>query len=244
VAILKHLNPCGAAVAGTLTEALVGAKQGDPRSHFGGIIAANQEIDAACANEIAKDFTEIVVAPSYSTEAKDILAKKKNVRVIELDFDKPARREMRSVEGGMLIQEPDPGVSSIAQAELQTERALSEQEKIDLQLAWVLCAHLKSNAICLVSNGMLLASGAGQMSRIDAVEVALMKAETHGHSLEGAVAASDAFFPFPDCVEVLAAAGVQAIIVPGGSKGDDAVVSKAKELGISLLFAADRHFRH
>lgn len=243
-AILKHLNPCGAAMADTVEEALVKAKQGDPRSHFGGIIVANKLVDDSCAQEIVKDFTEIVVAPEYTPGAKELLSKKKNVRVIELDFSKPVAREMRSVEGGVLIQEPDPGVSSIDQAEAQTERKLSAAEKADLQLAWTLCAHLKSNAICLVSSGMLLASGAGQMSRIDAVEVALMKARMHDHDLSSAVAASDAFFPFPDCVEVLAEAGVKAIVVPGGSKGDEAVIKKAQEVGISLLFVTDRHFRH
>ncbi len=242
--IIKHLNPCGAATGASLLEALERAKQGDPRSHFGGVLAFNQEVGEDVALNIANEFAEIVLAPAFSNAALDCLQKKKNLRVIRFDADSRQLTELRSVQGGVLIQECDPNVSSVADAELVTSRKPSAAELQDLQLAWSLCAHVKSNAITLVKDGMLLASGAGQMSRIDAVEVAFLKTAIHRHVTEGAVAASDAFFPFSDCVERLAKEGIKVIIAPGGAKRDDEVCSVAEDLGLSLLLAPDRHFRH
>jgi phosphoribosylaminoimidazolecarboxamide formyltransferase / IMP cyclohydrolase len=244
VAILKHLNPCGVAVANSLFEAVKLAKLGDPRSHFGGVLAFNGKVDATTANSVTDDFAEIVIAPSYEQGALDAFSKKKNLRVLEVDLKAELKQDIRSVHGAFLIQEADIGASKVSEAELVTSRKPSSSELQDLELAWKICAHVKSNAITIAKNGMLLASGAGQMSRIDSLEVALMKCRTHGHDTRGAVAASDAFFPFSDSVELLAAQGISAIIAPSGSIKDKEVIAKANELGISLLFARDRHFKH
>ena len=152
--------------------------------------------------------------------------------------------ELRSALEGILVQQSDGGASLIDSAQLMTVRGITDSERADLQLAWALCAHVRSNAITVVKDGTLLAVGAGQMSRIDSVEVALMKARQHEHDLQGAVAASDAFFPFPDSVVALAAAGVSAIVAPSGAKRDTEAVAAADQAGISLLFVSDRHFRH
>lgn len=244
VAIIKHLNPCGAAIATTVREALRKAKQSDPRSHFGGVIACNQTITETDALAIIEDFTEIVVAPGYAPEALAVFSQRKNLRVIELDFSDVPRLEIRSAAGGYLIQDADPGVSSVAEMRIATAVKPSEQQLNDLQLAWALCAHVKSNAITIVKDGLLLASGAGQMSRIDSVEVALQKIAVHEHDCRGAVCASDAFFPFSDCVEKLAEAGIAAIVAPGGAQRDDEVADVAEAQGVALLFATERHFKH
>lgn len=244
VLIIKHLNPCGAALSDSLTEALENAKRCDPRSHFGGIIAFNREVDPKTASEITKDFTEIVLAPGYTEDALDQLSKKKNLRVLSVDLKQAEALEQRTIQGGVLLQSVDTGSSSVMEAECVTSRVPTEEEYVQLQLAWNLCAHVKSNAITIVRDKMLIAAGGGQMSRIDALEVALMKAETHDHDLAGAVAASDAFFPFYDCVEQLAEKGVTVVVAPSGSKADGDVTKRAEELGISLLFVKDRHFRH
>ena len=224
--------------------ALQKAKTSDARSHFGGIIAFNQPVAADTAEEVIKDFAEIVVAPDFSPEAIDILKQKKNLRIIQINFSALEKFEWRSCAGGVLVQEVDQGVSDVSQASRVTGEDLSDQQSVDLQLAWQICSSVKSNAIVIVKDGLMLASGAGQMSRIDAVELAIHKANTHDHDLNGAVAASDAFFPFPDSVEALAAVGVKTIIVTGGSRMDEAVKEKAEELGVTLLFTQDRHFRH
>ncbi|MCB0332522.1 MAG: bifunctional phosphoribosylaminoimidazolecarboxamide formyltransferase/IMP cyclohydrolase [Bdellovibrionales bacterium] len=242
--ILKHLNPCGAATRDSLCEALIAAKTSDPRSHFGGIIACNSEVTLDVAEEMAADFAEIVLAPSYSQDALECLQKKKNLRVLEIDLSRSAKTEMRELVSGVLIQEVDGGVSSLDDANPVSQRQATNEEKQDLQFAWTLCAHVKSNAIVIVKNGLLLATGAGQMSRVDAVEVALHKASVHEHDLQGAVAASDAFFPFPDALELLAGAGVTAIVVPSGAKKDGEIIERANQLNVSLLFVDDRHFRH
>lgn len=249
VAILKHLTPCGAAVADSLGEALERAKLSDPRSHFGGIIAFSGEVDEEVAESVAADFAEIVVAPKFSTGAREVFKKKKNLRVIEVpegevDGASGSLFEVRSAAGSILVGEHDSGVSDVSSLECVTSRKVSETELEDLDLAWRLCSQVKSNAITLVREGMLLAGGGGQTSRIDALEVAFQKCDTHGHDLKGAVAASDAFFPFVDCVEKLAERGVTAIVVPSGAKRDDEVRARAEELGLSLIFAPDRHFRH
>lgn len=242
--IVKHLNPCGACVADNLTEALSGAKLGDPRSHFGGIIAFNAELDLETAKAVTKDFAEIVIAPAYCAEVLEVLRSKKNLRVIKVPLNNKPSIEMRTILGGMLYQSSDSKISAVSEARVATKREPLAKELSDLELAWRLCSHVKSNAITIVKDDTLLAVGGGQMSRIDAAEVALLKARTHNHQLEGSVAASDAFFPFPDCIEVLAQAGVKAILAPGGAKRDDEVASEAEKAGISLLFSTDRHFRH
>lgn len=243
-AILKHLNPCGAATAGNLSEALANAKKSDPRSHFGGILAFNGAVDENVALSVAEDFAEIVVAPAYEAGALQVFAKKKNLRVLQIDLESEAAREWRSVEGGILLQDSDPGTSSVKDAKVVSKQKPDEKMLRDLQFAWDICMHVKSNAITIGKNTSLLACGAGQMSRIDSVEVALMKCERHKHDTMGSVAASDAFFPFPDCLELLADKGVKAIIAPEGAKRDGEVVECADRLGLVLLFTKDRHFKH
>jgi phosphoribosylaminoimidazolecarboxamide formyltransferase/IMP cyclohydrolase len=247
VAILKHLNPCGAAVRPRQEDALAAAKRGDPRSHFGGIICFSTPVEKASAEMVREDFAEIVIAPGYSEEAKQILATSKNLRIVTVDISAStaaARLQIRSALDGFLVQEEDRVSTAINTSACRTERVCSFQEQSDLRFAWGLAAHVKSNAIVIVKNGVLIGAGAGQMSRIDSVELAIQKARLHGHDLQGAVCASDAFFPFPDSVETLAAAGIKAIVAPSGAKRDDEVVKIANSLGITMIFATERHFRH
>jgi phosphoribosylaminoimidazolecarboxamide formyltransferase/IMP cyclohydrolase len=244
VAILKHLNPCGVAVGESVRAAIERAKECDPRSHFGGILVSNTEIDKAAAEEIRGDFAEIVIAPSYSPEGLEVLRTSKNLRIIQATAGAWRGLEARTIAGALLIQEPDTNRSHTAHAKLVSPRAPSDDELADLELAWRLVGHVKSNAIVLVRDGLLIGVGAGQMSRIDSIELAIRKAKSHGHILNGAVAASDAFFPFPDSVETLAEEGVTCVIAPAGARRDDEVKQVAAAKNVSLLFAADRHFRH
>ena len=242
--IIKHLNPCGAAFADSVADAIAKAKQCDPRSHFGGIIATNQTMTEAAALDIAGEFAEVVVAPNFEAEALEILCKGKNLRVLKAPLTRKSVCEIRSVQAGVLVQQADMKSSLIEDAKVVTKRQPTESEKADLAFAWNLCAHVKSNAIVLAKNSMLISVGAGQMSRVDSAELAVSKSKTHQHDLQGAVAASDAFFPFSDSIEYLAGFGVTAVIAPGGAKRDPEVIETCDRLGITLLFTADRHFRH
>lgn len=243
--IVKHLNPCGLASSETALMALKLAKRCDPRSHFGGIIAFNREVDLEIAQEIGEGFVEIVVAPNYSPQGLEELSRKKNLRIIRVDLNAPVEPyDMRMVEGGVLIQAKDLSLSDIKQAKVVSKRTPTDWELIDLQFAWNACRFVKSNAVVVAKHKMLLGVGAGQMSRIDSTEVAIMKARTHGHDLSGAVCASDAFFPFPDSLEKLAECGVAAFVAPGGAKKDPEVIAAADKAGVALLFTEDRHFRH
>lgn len=244
VAILKHLNPCGVALAGSVSEALVRAKECDPRSHFGGIVVTNSEIDREAAEEIRGDFAEIVIAPAFSKDALATLQTSKNLRIIEASLEGLRGYEVRTVAGALLVQEPDTNRSAVSRATLATTRVPTDDELIDLDLAWRIVGHVKSNAIVLVRGGLLIGVGAGQMSRIDSIELAIHKAKTHGHLLSGAVAASDAFFPFADSVDTLAQEGITCIVSPAGAKRDEEVKSVAEGKNLSLFFASDRHFRH
>ena len=244
VGILKHLNPCGVAVGESVKAAIERAKECDPRSHFGGILVSNTEIDKAAADEIRGDFAEIVIAPSYSPEGLEVLRSSKNLRIIKVASGVWRGLEARTIAGGLLIQEPDTNRSHTAHAKLVSPRPPSDDELADLELAWRLVGHVKSNAVVLVRDGLLIGVGAGQMSRIDSIELAIRKAKSHGHILNGAVAASDAFFPFPDSVETLADEGITCVIAPAGARRDDEVKEVAARKNVSLLFAADRHFRH
>lgn len=244
-AIIKHLNPCGAARGSSLIESLHRAKRGDPRSHFGGIIALNRDVTLDVAREIRGDFAEIVLAPGYAPEALAALRENKNLRVIQVPTAGNQRGiELRAVEGGILIQESDRGTASASDARVVSRRAPTESELRDLDFAWTVCSHVKSNAIVLVKDQTVIGVGAGQMSRIDSVELALSKARTHEHTVRGAVAASDAFFPFPDSVQTLVSAGITAIISPGGAKRDEETVAAADAGAAALLMSDERHFRH
>ncbi len=244
VAILKHLNPCGVASGRDVTDAIQRAKRCDPRSHFGGVLVSNTAIDRAAAEEIRGDFAEIVIAPGFAPEALETLKTSKNLRILQVSGAPLKGYDVRTVAGGLLVQEPDIASSLVAQASLASPRTPTDEELSDLDLAWRIVRHVKSNAIVLVRDGLLVGVGAGQMSRIDSVELAIRKAKLHGHLLNGAVAASDAFFPFPDSVETLAEAGVSCIVSPGGARRDDEVKAVAAEKQVSLFFAERRHFRH
>jgi phosphoribosylaminoimidazolecarboxamide formyltransferase/IMP cyclohydrolase len=244
VAILKHLNPCGVASGRTVTDAIQRAKECDPRSHFGGVLVSNTTIDRAAAEEIRGDFAEIVIAPGFEPGALEELRMSKNLRILEVTEGQLSGYDVRTVAGGLLVQEPDVGAATMSQSKLVSSRSPTDEELSDLDLAWRLVRHVKSNAIVLVRDGLLIGVGAGQMSRIDSVELALKKARTHGHLLDGAVAASDAFFPFPDSVETLSEAGITCIVAPAGARKDDEVKATAHSKNVSLFFAGTRHFRH
>ena len=244
MAILKHLNPCGVARGGTVTEAVQRAKECDPRSHFGGVLVSNRPVDKSAAEEIRGDFAELVIAPGFTPDALETLQASKNLRILKVDVSFMEGYDARTIAGGILVQQPDINRSQIAHATLVSSRTPSDEELSDLELAWRIVGHVKSNAIVLVRDGLLIGVGAGQMSRIDSVELAIRKAKLHGHLLDGAVAASDAFFPFPDSVETLSEEGITCIVAPAGARRDDDVKAVANERAVSLFFASDRHFRH
>lgn len=241
---IKHANPCGVAVAGTLAEAYRKAYAADTVSIFGGIIALNRPCDEETAREIAKIFVEIVIAPSFEPEALSVLMKKKDVRLLEvgpIDRGAPAGHDVKRVGGGFLIQNWDAIAEEPQNWKTATQAQVSPDVLADLQFAWKVCKHVKSNAIVVAKAGQTLGVGAGQMNRIDAARHALRQA---GEQVKGAVLASDAFFPFPDVVEAAGAAGIGAIAQPGGSIRDQDSIAKADELGIAMVFTGVRHFRH
>ncbi|MBT9332903.1 bifunctional phosphoribosylaminoimidazolecarboxamide formyltransferase/IMP cyclohydrolase [Paracidobacterium acidisoli] len=244
VAIIKHTNPCGAATGATLAEAYAKALEADPVSAFGGVIGINREVDGAAAEEIAKLFVEAIAAPSFSAEALARFGAKKNLRLVEV---KPARtaRVIKQVSGGLLLQDADRGRVTLAELKAVTQRTPTEDELAAMLFAWRVCKHVKSNAIVYarggLRNGQMLSAGAGQTSRVDAAKFGAMKAVL---PLRGCVAASDAFFPFPDGLEVVAEAGATAVIQPGGSVRDADVIAAADKLGIAMVFTGMRHFRH
>lgn len=241
----KHANPCGVGVADSVCEAYKLAYEADPVSIFGGIVVTNGEIDEAAASEMVKIFLEIIVAPSYTEGALEILKKKKNLRVLQLDtthraFPKGAR-ELRKVAGGLLVQQVDDQLLPEEPLRVVTDRAPSEQEMKDLMLAWKIVKHAKSNGIALAKDNQSLGIGPGQVNRIWATEMAL---ERSGEKVKGAALASDAFFPFDDCVEAAAKAGVTAIIQPGGSVRDQDSIDACNRHGIAMVFTGMRHFKH
>jgi phosphoribosylaminoimidazolecarboxamide formyltransferase/IMP cyclohydrolase len=240
--IVKHTNPCGAAVGTTLEEAYAGALEGDPVSAFGGVVGLSRPLDAATAKRIAGIFTEVVVAPGFDDEALTVLAGKPSLRLVRVGLARPAGQvSIRSVAGGLLAQEPDPGGDDPAGWSLQAGDPPDPALLADLALAWSVAAHVKSNAIVLARDGRVVGVGAGQQSRVDSVRIAVAKA---GDRAQGAAAGSDAFFPFPDGVEALAAAGVRAVAQPGGSVRDAEVTAAAAAAGLTMLHTGRRHFRH
>jgi phosphoribosylaminoimidazolecarboxamide formyltransferase / IMP cyclohydrolase len=244
-AIIKHNNPAGAAEQETLREAYVKALECDPVSAFGGVLAFNRALDGATAEEVAKLFVECVVAPGYEAAAMEKLGSKKNLRLLEIsDGTAPAEVELKRISGGVLVQEPDQHELKESELKVATERRPSEAEMRALLFGWKVCKHVKSNAIVFAREGQSVGVGAGQMSRVDSVKLAVMKAATANLALAGSVVASDAFFPFPDGVEEAGKAGATAVIQPGGSLRDAEVVAAANRLGIAMVFTGVRHFRH
>ena len=245
----KHSNPCGVGNGTTISEAYQKAYLADPKSIFGGIIVANREIDAATAAEIHKIFIEIVLAPGFSPEALEILSAKKNIRLLvlpELAQKNKGGYDLRKVSGGLLIQERDDEDLWPEKLRCVTERQPSAQEMEDLRFAWKLVKYVKSNGIAIAKDGQSLGLGTGQVNRIWAAEQAIehCREALGGEILKGAVLASDAFFPFADCVEAAARAGITAIIQPGGSTHDQDSVDMCNRHQIAMVFTEIRHFRH
>jgi phosphoribosylaminoimidazolecarboxamide formyltransferase/IMP cyclohydrolase len=241
--IIKHANPCGVAVAESPLAAYRNAFLTDPTSAFGGIIAFNRAVDGATAEAVGKQFVEVVIAPAYDEAARKVFAAKKNVRLLEIRAEKGANRlELKRVGGGLLAQTPDE--YDIAEMRVVTKRQPTGAEKNDLLFAFRVARFVKSNAIVFCKDGRTLGVGAGQMSRVDSTRIASIKAKNAGLTLRRSVAASDAFFPFRDGLDVVAKAGATAVIQPGGSVRDDEVVAAADEHGIAMVFTGMRHFRH
>lgn len=241
---VKHTNPCGVAVADTIAEAYRRAYEADPVSIFGGIVALNRPCDLETAEELKKIFLEIIIAPSFTPEALEVLTKKKNIRLMEtgeLNYEAPANWDVKRVACGYLLQEWDTAAEDPATWKTVTKAQVDPSLMDDLLFAWKVCKHVKSNAIVVARDGQTLGVGAGQMNRVDAARHALKQA---GEKARGAVLASDAFFPFPDVVEAAGEAGIAAIVQPGGSIRDQESIDKADELGIAMLFTGMRHFRH
>lgn len=243
VAIVKHTNPAGLAVADTLEAAYGRALAGDPVSAFGGIVAVNRTLDAATARRIVEVFTEVVLAPQVDEDALEILRERKNLRVLRLPgFGRPTRiRLLRSVDGGVLVQDGDVAPERVEEWRVATTARPDDATMADLRFAWTAAKHVKSNAIVLARDRAVVGIGAGQMSRVDAVRLAVEKSDGRH---QGAVLASDAFFPFRDGPDEAAKAGVAAIAQPGGSVRDDEVVAAADEHGIAMVLTGRRHFRH
>jgi phosphoribosylaminoimidazolecarboxamide formyltransferase / IMP cyclohydrolase len=240
--IVKHTNPCGAAWGSTLEAAYTAALEGDPVSAYGGIVGLSRPLDAATARRIAEVFTEVVVAPGFEEAALEELAAKRSLRLVRVDLDRPKGvLVLRSVAGGLLAQEPDLGRDDPTSWKLVSGDPPADDLLADLELAWTAARHVKSNAIVLARGGRLVGVGAGQQNRVDSARIAVAKA---GERAAGAAAGSDAFFPFPDGLEVLAEAGVSAVAQPGGSVRDEAVTAAAVEGGLTMFHTGRRHFRH
>ena len=254
--VVKHTNPCGVATADTLDHAYVAAREVDPLSAFGGIVGLNRPLDAGTATAVTSTFIEAVVAPDATADAREIMATKRNLRLVLADFATVVgsrTREVRSILGALLVQERDRVVEAAAEwrdgdevapdtrLQVVTTRQPTDAEWRWLRFAWRVCAHVKSNTVIFAHADRIAAVGAGQMSRVDAVNVATLKA---GGTLGETVAASDAFFPFRDGLDAIAKAGATAVVQPGGSRRDDEVIAAADEHGMAMVFAGRRHFRH
>lgn len=247
VAIIKHTNPCGAAISRAgIADAFEKALRGDSLSAFGGIVACNRAVDAASAEKMAKIFFECIIAPDYEASALEILQKKKNLRLLKLDPQKFAGEgiEVKSLNGTFLLQQADQLKEDKKNWKVVTEKQPAEGEWKELEFAWILAKHVKSNAIVLSRDLELYGVGAGQMSRVDSVKISLMKAQQARRELKGLALASDAFFPFRDGIDEAVKAGVTAVIQPGGSIRDEEVIQAANEHNLSMIFTGIRHFKH
>jgi phosphoribosylaminoimidazolecarboxamide formyltransferase/IMP cyclohydrolase len=253
--IVKHANPCGVAVGANALECYNKAFQTDPTSAFGGIIAFNRQVDAAAAQQISKQFVEVLMAPSYSPEALDIFKAKANVRVLQIAlpefktggsaFEQGRNaQDIKRVGSGLLIQTADNHELQLADLKVVTKVQPTPAQLQDLLFAWKVAKYVKSNAIVFCANGMTVGVGAGQMSRLDSARIASIKAGHAGLSLQNTVVASDAFFPFRDGLDVVVDAGANCVIQPGGSMRDPEVIAAADERGVAMVFSGVRHFRH
>ena len=249
---VKHMNPCGSATGKTIAEAWKKAYEADKTSIFGGIVAANREIDLETAQMLKPIFLEIVMAPSFAPDALELLCTKKNLRVLKVDMtkDNTVRKQYVSMNGGMLVQDRDINTKPVAADQCVTEMKPTAEQLADMEFAWKIVKHVKSNAIVVAKGGMTYGVGAGQMNRIGSAEIALKQAQNtlkeEGKDImtEGLVLASDGFFPFNDCVTLAAEYGIKAIVQPGGSIRDEDSVKLANEKGITMLFTGERHFKH
>ena len=249
---VKHMNPCGSAVGKTIAEAWRKAYEADKTSIFGGIVAANREIDLETAQMLKPIFLEIVMAPSFAPDALELLQTKKNLRILKVDMtrDDKVRSQYVSMNGGMLVQDRDSSIVHVSAGQCVTEAKPTEAQLADLDFAWKIVKHVKSNAIVVAKDGMTYGVGAGQMNRVGSAEIALkqaaatLKEEGRDINAEGLVLASDGFFPFNDVVALAAEYGIKAIVQPGGSIRDEDSVKLANEKGITMLFTGERHFKH
>ncbi len=242
--IIKHNNPCGTAEQDSLLNAYLKAYACDPVSAFGGVLAFNRTVDAATAEEVGKLFVECIAAPGFDPRAREIFSAKKNLRLLalpEAGLEPEHELQLKRILGGMLVQHSDLGELKAAELKVVTQRAPTAEELSTMKFAWKVSKHVKSNAIVFAKDGATLGVGAGQMSRVDSVRIAVMKAQS---PLDGSVVASDAFFPFPDGVEEAAKAGAVAVIQPGGSVRDNDVIAAADRLGMAMVFTGMRHFLH
>ena len=243
-AILKHNNACGLATRSSVKEAYLDALAGDPTSAFGGVLISNTKIDKAAAEEINKLFCEVVIAPGYDNDAVAILQEKKNrIILVQHDVQLPAK-QVRTCLNGLLVQDKDNITDKKEHLQTVTVTSPTEQEVEDLLFASKICKHTKSNTIVFAKNKQLFASGTGQTSRVDALRQAVDKAKSFNFDLNGAVMASDAFFPFPDCVELAKQAGITAVIQPGGSIKDELSINYCNENNVAMVFTGTRHFKH
>ncbi len=243
-AIIKHNNPCGVGLGSSLKEAFLKAKVCDPLSAFGGIVGVNRKVDLEFAEEFNKTFFEAIVAPDYEMKALDLLRSKKNLRILKIparETWEPENWELKKIVGGLLLQDRDLGHVEVLSCKVVSKRNPSQEELLTLDFAWKVAKHVKSNAIIFAKPGRTVGIGAGQMSRIDSVKIALQKAQ---EDLKGSVLASDAFFPFRDGIDEAVKAGISAIVQPGGSVRDDEVIQAANEYGLAMIFTGMRHFRH
>jgi len=244
--VIKHTNPCGVGLGATILEAFRKAKASDPVSIYGGIVGVNRTVDIPFVEALSGILLEILFAPSFTPEAlEEIKRTKKKLRVLEVSLDHALpERTFRSVSGGILVQEPDAMDLDPVNLKVVTKRAPSEAEMRALRFAWRVVKHVKSNAIVLTTADQLIAVGAGQMSRVDAAKIAVQRARDLGLSTQGTACASDAFFPFPDGLDVVAKAGATACIQPGGSLRDAEVIAAADEHGMAMVLTGIRHFTH
>ena len=244
-AIIKHANPCGFGVGDNLREAYRRAVSTDPVSYFGGIVGFNSRIDSKIAEELIEPFLECIIAPDISLKALEIFKSKKNLRVLTLNEKKPFNNlSVKSVAGGFIIQEQDVFIKDFDQFKLVTKKKITQSQKHAMKIGWKIVKYVKSNAIVIANENQVLGIGAGQMSRVDSVKIAIRKAQEAGFLLDNSILASDAFFPFSDSIELAAKNGILAVIQPGGSIKDDAIIEKADELDVAMVMTDERHFYH